>query len=258
MSTAIVNHEVVSEEKWIEARKQLLVKEKEFTRLRDELSRQRRELPWVEVEKLYLFDGPSGKETLADLFDGRSQLVVYHFMFGPEWEEGCARCSLVADNFSSTALHLAQRDVTFLAISRAPLAKIEAFKQRMGWTFKWVSSFGSDFNYDYRVSFTKEEMASGNFNYNYRMNGFPSDEGTGTSAFYKDSANNIFHTYSSYARGGEGMMGVYHFLDIVPKGRDEASFLPDTMAWVRHHDRYEATKSANGQTSQHACCAEHA
>jgi predicted dithiol-disulfide oxidoreductase (DUF899 family) len=238
MSTLTANHEVVSEKEWLEARKALLAEEKALSRQRDALSQRRRELPWVKVEKPYVFDGPDGKETLADLFDGRSQLVVYHFMFGPGWGEGCPRCSLAADNFDGTTVHLAQRDVTFVVISRAPLAEIEAFKKRMGWHFKWVSSYGSDFNYDYRVSFTKEEMARGKFDYNYGMNGFPSEEGTGTSVFYKDPGSNIFHTYSSYARGGEGMMGPYHFLDLVPKGRDEDGFLPDTMAWVRHHDRY--------------------
>jgi predicted dithiol-disulfide oxidoreductase (DUF899 family) len=244
MSAVAENHAVVSQEEWLEARKAFLVEEKKLTRLRDAVSRKRRDLPWVRVEKDYVFDGPNGKETLADLFDGRSQLVVYHFMFGPDWEQGCARCSMAADSFDRSAIHLAQRDVSFLAVSRAPFAQIDAFKKRMGWGFKWVSSYGSDFNYDYRVSFTPEEMASKNFDYNYGANGFPSDEATGTSVFYKDSEGNIFHTYSSYARGGEGMLLPYHFLDLAPKGRDEEQFGPDAMAWVRHHDRYQDNRQS--------------
>lgn len=238
MSAVAENHAVVSQEEWLEARKAFLAEEKKLTRQRDELSRRRRELPWVRVEKNYIFDGPNGKETLADLFDGRSQLVVYHFMFGPGWGAGCPRCSMGADHFNPSAIHLAQRDVTLIAISRAPFAEIDVFKKRMGWGFEWVSSYGSDFNYDYRVSFTPEEMVSGKFDYNYGLNGFPSEEATGTSVFYKDSENSVFHTYSSYARGGEGMLLPYHFLDLVPKGRDEEEFGPDAMAWVRHRDSY--------------------
>jgi predicted dithiol-disulfide oxidoreductase (DUF899 family) len=238
MSAVAENHAVVSQKEWLEARKAFLAEEKKLTRLRDELSRKRRELPWVRVEKNYVFDGPNGKETLADLFDGRSQLVVYHFMFGPGWGAGCSRCSMGADHFNPSVIHLAQRDVTLIAISRAPFAEHDAFKKRMGWGFHWVSSYGSDFNYDYRVSFTQEEMANGKFDYNYGLNGFPSEEATGTSVFYKDSENNVFHAYSSYARAAEGMLIPYHFLDIVPKGRDEEDFLPDAMAWVRYHDSY--------------------
>jgi len=238
MTAAAENHPVVSREEWLEARKELLAEEKAWTRQRDALSRKRRELPWVRVEKNYTFDGPMGKETLAELFDGQSQLVVYHFMFGPKWGVGCPRCSMGADHFDRSVIHLAQRDVTLLAISRASFAEIDAFRKRMGWGFRWVSSFGSDFNYDYRVSFTPEEMASGRFDYNYSLIGFPSGEATGTSVFYKDSENNVFHTYSSYARAAEGMLVPYHFLDLVPKGRDEEDLLPDGMAWVRHHDRY--------------------
>lgn len=238
MTAIAETHPVVSPEEWLEARKAFLAEEKKLTRLRDELSRKRRELPWVKVEKNYVFEGPNGKQTLADLFAGRNQLVVYHFMFGPGWGEGCPRCSMAADHFDRSVVHLAQRDVTLLAISRAPFAELDAFKKRMGWGFKWVSSYGSDFNYDYRVSFTPEEMTRGHFDYNYGMNGFPSEEATGTSVFYKDSDNSIFHTYSSYARGGEGMLGPYHFLDLVPKGRDEEDLLPDGMAWVRYHDSY--------------------
>jgi predicted dithiol-disulfide oxidoreductase (DUF899 family) len=233
----MLHNKIVSQDEWTAARMELLAKEKEFTRLRDELSRRQRDLPWVKVDKGYVFDGPSGKETLADLFDGRSQLIVYHFMFGPEWEAGCPSCSMVADNFDGVFTHLAQRDVTALAVSRAKLSQIEAFKKRLGWRFKWVSSFESDFNFDYHVSFTKEEVAKGSMYYNYGVNPFPQDEGPGISVFYKDGAGDIFHTYSSYGRGPEPILGVYYFLDIAPKGRDEDG-LSFPMAWVRHHDRY--------------------
>jgi predicted dithiol-disulfide oxidoreductase (DUF899 family) len=230
-------HKVVSREEWLKARKAHLTKEKEFTRLRDELSRQRRELPWVKVEKKYIFDGSDGKETLASLFDGRAQLVVYHFMFGPDWKEGCPSCSMAADHFDGSVIHLAQRDVTLVAVSRAPLSQIQAFQKRMGWRFQWVSSYGNDFNRDYHVSFTKDEMAKGNC-YNFDTSGFPSEEAPGLSVFCKDAVGNIFHTYSTYGRGLEELLGPYTFLDRVPKGRDEAAMSPHPMAWVRHHDRY--------------------
>src|ERR1700733_4107059 len=229
---------VVSEAEWLTARKEYLTKEKEFTRLRDELSRQRRELPWEKVEKQYVFDGPNGKETLADLFDGRSQLIVYHFMFGPGWEEGCPSCSFLADHFDGSLPHLANRDVALVVVSRAPIAQIEAFKKRMGWKFRWISSSENDFNHDYHVSFTKEEMASGKVNYNYDTIDPFSEEGPGASVFYKNDSGEIFHTYSAYARGLDILVGAYNFLDLVPKGRDEDG-LAFTMAWVRHHDRYE-------------------
>lgn len=232
------SHKVVSREEWLEARRAHLAKEKDFTRLRDEVSRQRRELPWVRVEKRYVFDGPGGKETLADLFGGRSQLIVYHFMFGPGWEQGCPSCSFLSDHIDGALVHLAHRDVTLVAVSRAPLSQIEAFKKRMGWRFKWVSSSESDFNYDYHVSFTKEEMAKGKVYYNYDLGEFDGEEAPGTSVFYKDGTGAIFHTYSSYARGLDMLVGAYNYLDLVPKGRDEAE-LPWTMAWVRHHDRYD-------------------
>jgi predicted dithiol-disulfide oxidoreductase (DUF899 family) len=232
-----MQHEVVSREDWLVARKQLLSKEKEFTRLRDRLSAERRELPWVKVEETYVFDGPDGKETLAELFDGRSQLMVYHFMFGPGWEQGCPSCSFVSDHIDGANLHLPQRDVTLLAVSRAPLPQIEAFKQRMGWRFKWVSSYGNDFNRDYHVSFTPDEMAQGEVYYNYGMEEFPSEEAPGISVFYRDPGGAVFHTYSAYARGLDMLVGAYNYLDLAPKGRDEAA-LPWTMAWVRHHDRY--------------------
>ena len=231
---------VVPRAEWLAARRELLRKEKEFSRVRDELSRQRRELPWEKIEKRYVFDGPNGKETLGDLFAGRSQLIVYHFMFGPQWKEGCPSCSFLADTFDGCAIHLAHRDVTFVAISRATWHEIEAFKKRMGWRFKWVSSNGNDFNFDYQASFTPEERAKGKVFYNYEMTEFPSEEAPGMSVFYRNEAGDIFHTYSSYARGLDPMVGTYQWLDLVPKGRDEAG-LAHTMAWVRHHDKYDAS-----------------
>lgn len=228
---------IVSRAEWLAARKQHLSQEKAFTRLRDELSRQRRELPWVRVEKRYVFDGPDGQETLADLFDGRSQLIVVHFMFAPGWEEGCKSCSFRADHLDGALAHLAHRDVTLVVVSRAPLPQIDAFKKRMGWRFTWVSSYGTDFNRDFHVSFTKDDMATGQVYYNYDLREFPSEEAPGTSVFYKDETGDIFHTYSCYARGGDMLIGAYHYLDLVPKGRDEDA-LTFTMAWVRHHDRY--------------------
>jgi predicted dithiol-disulfide oxidoreductase (DUF899 family) len=233
-----MQHSIVSRDAWLAARKAHLTREKEFTRLRDQLSAERRELPWVKVEKEYVFDGPDGQETLADLFAGRSQLIVYHFMFGPDWEQGCPSCSLLSDHIDGANLHLPHRDVTLLAVSRAPLAQIEAFKRRMGWRFKWVSSYDNDFNHDYHVSFTPDEMARGEVDYNYQMQEFPSEEAPGASVFYKDPAGAVFHTYSAYARGLDMLIGAYTYLDLVPKGRDEAA-LPWTMAWVRHHDKYD-------------------
>ncbi len=237
MSNSIENHPVVSHDQWLEARTAFLRKEKEFTHLRDELSRQRRELPWEKVEKRYELDGPNGTESLSDLFENRSQLVVYHFMFPPEWDEGCPHCSFWADNFNGIIVHLNQRDVTFVAISRAPLSKIEAFRKRMGWTFKWLSSDGGDFNYDLGVSFRPEEVADGARLYNFgtAQPGFEDREGA--SVFYKDASGAVFHTYSAYSRGIDIFNTAYHYLDIVPKGRDE-DLLPFTQAWVRHHDRY--------------------
>ncbi len=189
------------------------------------------------LDKIYVFEGPNGKETLADLFESRGQLIVYHFMFGPEWNEGCPSCSFNMDHTDGALVHLAQRDVTFVAIARAPVSKIEAFKRRMGWRFKWVSSYGNDFNYDYHVSFTTDEMTRGKVYYNFEMNEFPSEEAPGITVFYKNRTGDIFHTYSSYARGTETVVGTYNYLDLVPKGRDEDG-LAFTMSWVRHHDRY--------------------
>ena len=231
------HHTSVSREEWLEARKAHLAREKEFTRLRDQLSAERRAMPWVKVDKAYVFAGPEGPATLADLFHGRRQLIVYHFMFGPGWEEGCPSCSFLADHIDGAAVHLAQRDVTLLAVSRAPLARIEAFKQRMGWRFTWMSSHGTDFNFDYYVSFTKDAMAKGAVYYNFGPREFPSEEASGISVFYRDEPGEIFHTYSAYARGLDLLVGAYNYLDLAPKGRDEDA-LPFTMAWVRHHDRY--------------------
>ena len=233
----VANPIVVSHAKWLAARSEFLAKEKEFNRLRDELSQQRRTLPWEQVEKRYDFDSTKGKVTLADLFDGRSQLIVYHFMFGPGWQEGCPSCSFVSDHFDGTLVHLANRDTTLVVVSRAPFAEIEAFKKRMGWKFEWVSSFGGDFNFDYHVSFTPEERARGKVEYNYAKSEFPSEEGPGASVFAKAATGEVFHTYSTYARGLDILMGTYNLLDLVPKGRDEDR-LAFTMSWVRHHDRY--------------------
>jgi predicted dithiol-disulfide oxidoreductase (DUF899 family) len=229
--------EVVSRAEWLEARKKLLLVEKSYSRQGDALAAERRNLPWVRVEKDYVFEAPGGNQRLADLFDGRSQLIVQHFMFGPGWKEGCPSCSYMADHVGGALVHLAHRDVMFVAVSRVPLTEIEAFKKRMGWGFTWVSSTGNDFNFDYGVSFTEEEMAKGKVNYNYRMEDFPSEEAPGLSVFYRDDAGDVFHTYSTYGRGVEVMMGTFRLLDLVPKGRDEVG-LPHTMAWVRHHDKY--------------------
>jgi predicted dithiol-disulfide oxidoreductase (DUF899 family) len=231
-------HTVVSHEAWLEARKALLSEEKEFTRLRDQLSRRRRELPWERVEKDYVFEGPAGKETLADLFAGKHQLILYHFMFGPDDEEGCPHCSFWADNFNGIPVHVNQRDAQFVVVSRAPLAKLEAFKRRMGWSFKWVSSLGSDFNFDYHVSFTPDELARGEDYYNYKAGNAGLPDREGISVFYKDENGAVFHTYSAYARGIDMVNGAYHLLDLVPKGRDEAGH-DNPQYWVRHHDRYE-------------------
>lgn len=232
----MTNHRIVSQTEWLGARKQLLTQEKEFTRLRDQLSQQRRELPWVKVEKLYVFDTPQGQETLADLFAGRSQLIIYHFMFGPEDEEACKSCSFWADNFNGIIPHLNQRDVTLLAVSRAPLEKLQAFHRRMGWNFKWVSSFHSDFNFDYDVSFPST-ATPGQYSYNYAPTESTGGESPGLSVFYKNASGEVFHTYSSYARGLDMVNVAYHYLDLTPKGRDEDN-LAWPMAWLDFHDRY--------------------
>ena len=237
-----MQHQTVSRDEWLAARKELLRKEKEFTRLRDQLSAERRALPWVKLEKNYVFDGPDGKVTLADLFDGRSQLVVKHFMFGPDWSEGCVGCSFELDHTVGAFQHLEHHDVSYAVVSRAPIEKTEPFRQRMGWHVKWVSSYGNDFNHDFNVSFTPEEIAAGKATYNYRQGASVIDEMSGRSVFYKDEAGQIFHTYSSFARAGEMFLGSYAFLDITPKGRDE-TINGNLTDWVRHHDRYDDTGS---------------
>ena len=229
-------HKIVSADQWIKARKELLKKEKQFTRLRDDLSRQRRALPWAAVEKAYVFDGPQGQQTLPDLFDGRSQLIVYHFMFAPRQDVGCPHCSRWADSFNGAIAHLNHRDVTMIAVSRAPYPKLAAYKKRMGWTFKWVSSANTDFNFDYSVSFTPEDLADGKVFYNYKNQEEESSEREGVSVFYKDPDGRIFHTYSTYARGIDMLNVDYQYLDLVPKGRDEGNRGP---YWVRRHDEYE-------------------
>jgi predicted dithiol-disulfide oxidoreductase (DUF899 family) len=235
----MMQHSVVSREEWLAARKELLAKEKELTRMRDRLSAEQRALPWVKIEKEYVFEGPDGRETLADLFAGRSQLIVKHFMFGPGWREGCVGCSFEVDHAEAALVHLEHHDVSYVAVSRAPFAEIDAFRKRMGWHLKWVSSQGSDFNYDFHVSFTADEIARGEAYYNFDLRPIGIDELSGRSVFYKDAAGNIFHTYSSYARGGEMFLGTYHFLDITPNGRNETKN-GNLTDWVRHHDRYDA------------------
>jgi predicted dithiol-disulfide oxidoreductase (DUF899 family) len=269
MSSTITDQKVVSRGQWLEARKALLTEEKALTRKRDELARKRRELPWVQIEKQYVFEGPQGKVMLADLFGDRSQLVVYHFMFGPEWQEGCPSCSFGMDHIGGTLVHLAQRDVAFITISRAPWAKIAKFKERMGWKFPWVSSYESDFNWEFRVSFKKDELADAN-RYNFGTSSHPGEEAPGISVFYKDENGDVFHTYSTYGRGLEPIITTYDLLDMTPKGRDEDGlYFP--MAWIRHHDRYETGQLADAdrpywpsepqtvdkaKTTDHACCSE--
>ena len=234
--SAVGNPKVVSQAEWIAARKELLAKEKNLTRQRDALAEERQKLPWVKVDKNYVFETASGNKSLADLFGGKSQLAIYHFMFGPDWEQGCPSCSLIGDHLDNLGIHLAQRDVRLMIVSRASLAKIDEFKKRMGWKFPWVSSHGSEFNFDFGVSVAKEDMGK-EIVYNYVPSKFPSEERPGLSVFYKNANGEVFHTYSMYGRGLEDFMGMYMILDRVPKGRDEAG-LPHGMAWVRHHDRY--------------------
>jgi len=232
----IASHKIVTEEEWLDARKKLLAKEKQFTRMQDELNHERRSLPWVKVTKDYLFDGPSGKKTLGDLFEGRSQLIVYHFMFGPDDKAGCPHCSLRADGFNGINIHLKQRDVTMIAVSRAPYQKLAAYKKQMGWDFNWVSSGNTDFNFDLHVSFTPEEMTAGKAFFNYTMQNPAAPEREGHSVFCRDKSGDIFHTYSAYVRGNELFNIHYHYLDVVPKGRDENGRGP---FWVRRRDEYE-------------------
>jgi predicted dithiol-disulfide oxidoreductase (DUF899 family) len=230
-------HKTVSREQWLDARRALLAKEKELLRAKDELRRQTRDMPWVKVDKSYVFEGADGKETLGELFAGRSQLIVKHFMLGPDWQEGCVGCSFGADQVDGSVVHLINHDVMFVAVSRAPYPKISAFHERMGWHFKWVSSFGSDFNFDYHVSFTEEDKERGKVFYNFETMDWASDELPGYSVFYKDDSGDIFHTYSTFARGTELLGGVYGFLDVTPKGRNEPPG-GNLTAWVRHHDKY--------------------
>ncbi len=238
--------QVVSHSEWLKARTQFLAREKQLTRLRDELACERRELPWERVDKNYTFDNAQGKHSLEDLFDGRGQLIVYHFMLGPGWREGCPSCSFVADQFDAMRPHLTARDVNLVAVSRAPWDEIAAFKKRMGWKFPWYSSFGTDFNHDFGVSFSKQDLENGKMNYNYTVQKFPHEEAPGASVFAKDGAGEIFHTYSTYGRGLDMMLNAYNFIDLTPKGRDEEG-LPWPMAWVRHHDKYD-------HEAAHACC----
>lgn len=241
-------HQVVSQSEWIAARKALLVKEKELTRARDALNRERRALPWVKVEKTYAFETLDGRETLTELFGDRSQLIVNHFMLGPGWGEGCLGCSFGADHLDAALVHLAQKDVAFVAVSRAPLAEIEVYRKRMGWRFKWVSSYGSDFNYDFNVSFTPAQLAAKRGEYNYQTIDPGIDELPGDSVFARDDAGAIYHTYSQFGRGGEEILGTYMLLDITPKGRDENGPRRNLTDWVKRHDEYDAPAAAV------ACC----
>ncbi|HTO34003.1 MAG TPA: thioredoxin family protein [Pararhizobium sp.] len=242
-----MNNPVVSREEWLDARRALLATEKEETKLRDRIRAERQAMPWVKVDKNYTFDTPTGKKTLADLFDGRSQLIIYHFMFGPDWDAGCPGCSFLADHIDGTLAHLNNHDVTYVNVSRAPLDKIEAYKKRMGWKAPWVSSFGSDFNFDYHVSFTKEELDSGAVFYNFRETPRDQahDELPGMSVFFRDEDGTIYHTYSDYARGGEEILTTLMILDRAPKGRNETG----TLSFVKRHDEYEEAPKA------HSCCA---
>jgi predicted dithiol-disulfide oxidoreductase (DUF899 family) len=241
-------HKIVSPSEWTEARKALLAKEKELTRQRDMIAAERRALPWVKIEKNYIFDTPDGKKTLADLFGDKSQLIVNHFMLGPGWKDGCTGCSFGADHVEATLVHLAQRDVAYVAVSRAPLAEIEAYKKRMGWHFTWVSSFNSDFNYDFHVSFTPDELAKGEAEYNYAIIDPGLDELPGCSVFAKDDAGTVFQTYSNFGRGGEELLGTYVLLDMTPKGRDEHGPTYSLMDWVKRHDEYDTAEKTG------SCC----
>jgi predicted dithiol-disulfide oxidoreductase (DUF899 family) len=250
--TSTLNHPILSNDQWVAARKTLMAHEKELTHLRDQIARERRALPWRRIEKNYVFDTPEGARSLADLFEGRHQLLVQHFMFGPGWAQGCPSCSFMADHTDGMTAHLAQRDTTFVAISRAPLADLLRFRQRMGWQFTWASSNANDFNFDFNVSFTPEEKLENKVTYNYGTQSYQSDELPGVSVFYKDDAGQIFHTYSTYGRGVEVMMGTYSLLDLTPKGRDEEP--GGGMAWVRHHDRYAPVPKPQAVPDAGSCC----
>jgi predicted dithiol-disulfide oxidoreductase (DUF899 family) len=247
----IAHHPVVPSAQWLQARRQLLAREKEILRLQDQLAAERRALPWEPVEKDYRFDTPSGMRSLAELFDGRRQLLVQHFMLGPGWEAGCPGCSYMADHSDGMLPHLAQRDIGFIAVSRAPLAEIEPFRRRMGWRFPWASSHGSDFNFDFGVSFEAQEQAAGQVDYNYERRFFPHTEAPGISVFVRGDDGRVYHTYSTYGRGVEVMMGAYRMMDLTPNGRGERD-VPHKMEWVRHHDRYPQPEAA--PTAPAACC----
>lgn len=256
MTTQIADttHRIVSRDEWLAERRTLLKREKEMTRLKDKIAAERRALPWVRVDKAYAFDAPGGRRTLAELFGGRRQLLVQHFMLAPGWEAGCPSCSFMADHTDGMTVHLAHRDTAFVAVSRAPLKEIEAFRRRMGWQFTWVSSHGTDFNRDFRVTFTPDEVAKGNLDYNYGGWPLSFEEWPGVSAFYKNDAGDVFHTYSTYGRGVEAMMGTYALLDLTAKGRDEEE--GDGMGWVRHHDSYEPAAPAEAAPAAGSCCHE--
>jgi predicted dithiol-disulfide oxidoreductase (DUF899 family) len=232
------NRRIVSREEWLEARKNLLSKEKEFTRLRDQLARERREMPWEPVEQNYVFEGPNGKESLAQLFDGTSQLIVHHFMFNPNWEAGCPHCSFWADNYDRIPIHMKHRDVSLVAVSRAPYSKLEAYRKRMGWNFKWLSTFGSDFNFDYFASFTPDQVKKGTGYYNYGTEKARGEDVVGFSVFAKDETDAVFHTYSAYSRGVDILNSAYSYIDLTPKGRDETGH-DNPQFWVRRHDEYD-------------------
>ncbi len=250
MSTA-TSHPIASQEEWLAARRALLVKEKEHLRAGDELARQRRELPWVKITKSYVFDGPNGQVSLADLFDGRSQLFVYHFMFGPDWDEGCTGCSFLCDHVDGARQHFEHHDLSFVAVSRGPLEKLEAYRKRMGWKFRWVSSGNTDFNEDFHVSFPPERVKDGKINYNFETTDADPecDEFPGFSLFHQAADGQIYHTYSSYSRGGEVMVGAYQFIDQTPFGRQENGENGNLMDWVKRHDRYE-----NDGRQTASCC----
>jgi len=230
----MTDHKIVSETDWTAERKKLLAREKELTHLQEQVAAERRALPWVRVDKTYTFDTPEGKKTLSELFDRRSQLIVYHFMYGPEMKTGCVGCSFLSDHVDGANQHLQHHDVTYVAVSRGPLATLEAYKKRMGWKFPWVSSAGSDFNYDYHVSFTRDEIAKGEAEYNFEKTKVTMEDLHGTSVFFKEADGAIYHTYSAYARGDERGLGAYMYLDLTPKGRNETG----AMSWVKRHDEY--------------------
>ena len=247
------HHPVVSHDDWLVQRRALLEREKALTHQRDEIARERRALPWVRIDKAYAFDTPAGRRTLAELFEGRRQLMVQHFMLAPGWEQGCKSCSFMADHLIGAQVHLEQRDLAVTLVSRAPLDEIERFRQRMGWNFRWASSFGSAFNIDFGVSFPPESRVDGEVAYNYRMTAFPQEEAPGISFFYRNDAGEVFHTYSTYGRGVEAMMMTYALLDMAPLGRGEEHDAYG-MEWVRHHDRYASAAPAPASS----CCASRA